>query len=278
VAVPAKVASTKLKGKVERNVPIVRNHLLAGRVFRDLDEANERALRWSKEEIGMEIHGTTKRRPYEVFQKEEASCLKPLPAEPYECPQWKGCKVHPDHHVVFDLSYYSLPTRFIGQEVWVRGGSKLVQIFQKEQLIKTHVRALVPGTWKTDPSDYPPSKLAYLMATPTYCRKKAAEVGPKTEALIQEILGDHVMRNLRKAQAILRLAKKYGSVSMEAAAQRALLFGNCNYKSIQTILEKGWETLNASAADSQPVLLLSPPGQRFLRPPDYFVPGKEGGS
>jgi transposase len=278
VADPAKVASPKQKGKVERNVPVVRNHLLAGRDFRDLDEANERALRWSREEIGMEIHGTTKRRPYEVFQKEEAARLKPLPAEPYECPLWKSCKVHPDHHVVFDLSYYSLPTRFIGQEVWVRGGSKLVQIFQKEQLIKTHVRALVPGTWKTDSADYPPSKLAYLMATPTYCRKKAAEVGPQTEALIQEILGDHVMRNLRKAQAILRLAKKYGSASMEAAAQRALLFGNCNYKSIQTILEKGWETLKSPASDSQPVLPLSPLGQRFLRPPDYFVPGKEGRS
>jgi hypothetical protein len=116
------------------------------------------------------------------------------------------------------------------------------------------------------------------MATPTYCRKKAAEVGPQTEALIQEILGDHVMRNLRKAQAVLRLAKKYGSVSMEAAAQRALLFGNHNYKSIQTILEKGWETPKSPASDAQPVLPLSPLGQRFLRPPDYFVPGKEGRS
>ncbi len=278
VADPAKVASPKLKGKVERNVPIVRNHLLAGRDLGDIDKANERAWRWSREEIGMEIHGTTKRRPYEVFQKEEASCLKPLPAEPYECPQWKSCKVHPDHHVVFDLSYYSLPTRFIGQEVWVRGTSKLVQIFLNEQLIKTHTRARVSGSWKTDSSDYPPAKLAYLMATPTSCRKKAAEVGPKTEALIGEILGDHTMRNLRKAQAVLRLAQKYGSASMEAAAQRALLFGNCTYKSIRTMLEKGWETLQAPASESQPVLPLSPLGQRFLRSPDYFVPGKEGRS
>jgi len=280
VADPAKVANPKQKGKVERNVPIVRNHLLAGRDFRDIDEANERARRWSQEEIGMEIHGTTKRRPFEVFQKEEVACLKPLPAEPYECPQWKSCKVHPDHHVVFDLSYYSVPTRFIGKEVWVRGGSKLVQIFLNEQLIKTHTRALIPGTWRTDSSDYPPEKLAYLMATPTYCRKKAAEVGPQTEALIQEILGDHVMRNLRKAQAVLRLAQKFGVASMEAASQRALLFGNLNYRSIKTILEKGWEADLEKAPLSSPQmsLALSPLGQRFLRSPDYFVPGKEGRS
>ncbi len=280
IADPAKVASPKQKGKVERNVSVVRNHLLAGREFRDLDEANERASRWGREEIGMEIHGTTKRRPFEVFQKEESPRLKPLPAEPYECPQWKSCKVHPDHHIVFDHSYYSLPTRFIGKAVWVRGGSKLVQIFLNEQLIKTHTRALIPGTWRTDLTDYPPDKLAYLMATPTYCRKKAAEVGPQTETLVREILSDHAMRNLRKAQAILRLAQKFGPPAMEAAAERVLLFGNLSYRSIRTILEKGWMAHGETAVQPAPPssLPLSTLGQRFLRPPDYFVPGKEGQS
>ena len=37
VADPAKVRSPKLKGKVERVVPVVRQHLLAGRSFKDLD-------------------------------------------------------------------------------------------------------------------------------------------------------------------------------------------------------------------------------------------------
>ena len=32
------------KGKVERAVPVVRKHLLAGRTFADINEANERAL------------------------------------------------------------------------------------------------------------------------------------------------------------------------------------------------------------------------------------------
>jgi transposase len=272
VADPAKVREPKHKGKVERSVPVVRKNLLAGREFKDRDEANERAPRWCKEEIGMEIHGTTKRRPYEVFQKEEASRLKPLAAEPYECPLWKKCKVHPDHHVVFDRSYYSVPTRYIGKEVWVRGGRDLVRVFLEEQLIKSHSRASLPGTWRTDFLDYPPGKIAYLMPAPTMCRKKAAEIGPKTQELIQGILGDHAMRHLRKAQAILRLAEKHGKESMEAAAERALFFGNLGYHSIKTILEKGWK-MNPERV--QPPLNLSPLGQRFLRPPDYFGPWKE---
>ena len=184
VADPAKVRSPKMKGKVERVVPVVRKHLLAGRSFKDIHKANQRALFWCKHEIGQEIHGTTKKKPYPVFLEEEKSFLKPLPGEPFEIPLWKECSVHPDHHVVFDSSYYSLPTRYIGKKVWVRGTQKQVQIFCGHELIKTHLRSKYPGERATDESDYPPEKLVYLMATPTYCRKKAAQYGPCTEQLI----------------------------------------------------------------------------------------------
>jgi len=269
VADPAKVRSPKLKGKVERVVPVVRKHLLAGRSFKDICEANQRALSWCKDEIGKEVHGTTKRRPYPVFLEEEKPLLKSLPEEPFEIPLWKECTVHPDHHVVFDRSYYSLPTRYIGKKVWVRGTPKLVHIFYQHELIKTHPRSGYPGKWVTDETDYPLEKLAYLMATPTYCRKKAADFGPQTEKLICQILSDHAMRNLRKAQAILRLGEKYGQ-ELERASERALAFGNHRYKSLKIILEKGLCKPEASP----PVSPLSPLGQSFLRPTTYFSPSE----
>jgi hypothetical protein len=37
------------------------------------------------------------------------------------------------------------------------------------------------------------------MSTPTWCRKKASEFGPHTEALITAVLKENAMRNLRKA-------------------------------------------------------------------------------
>ena len=141
-------------------------------------------------------------------------------------------------------------------------------------MIKIHLRAEQPGTWVTDPSDYLPEKLAYLMPTPAYCRKKASEIGPNTEALIEEILREHAMRNLRKAQALLRLADKHGQASMEKAAERALLFGNFHYRSIKTILEKGGFSLEQTPPAAAP-LSLSPLGQRFLRPPEYFSSREE---
>ena len=267
VADPAKARTPEQKGKVERVVPVVRQPLLAGRQFQDIIQANQRALSWCRDEIGQEIHGTTKRRPYPVFLEEEKPLLKPLPDAPFEIPLWKECSVHQDHHVVFDRSYYSLPTRYIGKKVWVRGTQKLVQTFYQHELIKTHLRSRAPGGWVTDETDYPVEKLAYLMATPDYCRQKAAEYGPHTERLIQEILSDHAMRNLRKAQAILRLGEKYAQ-ELERACERALAFGNYRYKSLKVILEKGLAKPEALPISSP----LSPLGQSFLRPTDYFTP------
>jgi len=267
VADPAKVRCPKMKGKVERVVPVVRKHLLAGRCFKDINEANTRALSWSRDEIGQEVHGTIKKMPYPVFLEEEKSSLKLLPDEPFEIPLWKECSVHPDHHVVFDRSYYSLPTRYIGKKVWVRGTQKLAQIFYQHELIKTHPRSKYPGKRITDETDYPPEKLAYLMATPTYCRKKASEYGPHTEKLICKILSDHAMRNLRKAQGILRLGEKYGK-ELEQASERALAFGNYRYKSLKTILEKEL----CKPEDAPCGTSLSPMGESFLRPATYFTP------
>lgn len=265
IADPAKRGDAEQKGKVERAVAVVKQQLLAGRTFTNIREANERALSWCREEIGQEVHGTTKRKPYPVFLAEEKDQLKPLPEAPFERPLWKRCTVHPDHHIVFDKSYYSLPTRYIGKKVWVKGTYKTVEIFLDHERIKIHPKAALPGTWMTDQTDYPPEKLAFLMATPTWCRKKAAEYGPHTAALINAVLEEHAMRNLRKAQAILRLAGKYHDV-IEMVAERALLYGNVRYKSIKAMLEKGM-TDRPSVVTAAP---LSEMGKRFLRSPDSF--------
>ena len=82
VADPAKVARARHKGEVERCVPVVRQQQLAGREFRDIDEANQRALQWGLQEVGLREHGTTHRKPYEVFLAEDAPELLPLPEQP----------------------------------------------------------------------------------------------------------------------------------------------------------------------------------------------------
>jgi len=272
VADPAKVGMARHKRNVERQMPVVRQQLLAGREYRHIDEANDYALEWCRNQIGLRKHGTTQRRPLEVFQQEEAGQLLELPAEPYERAEWKRCRIHRDCHLIFERSYYSVPHRYCQQEVWVRADQKLVRVYLDHQLIKTHLRAESRGTWRTDEKDYPPDKRIFLEQTPDWCRRQACEMGENIGQYVNRVLGDHTMRNLRKAQSVLRLAETWSPQTLELACRRALLFENFRIKSLRQILEKGlWrESGSANTGKTGKVLY-----GRFTRPADYFAQEQE---
>jgi hypothetical protein len=71
--------------RVERAVQYVRGNFWAGESFTDLADAQNRVEIWCRETAGMRVHGTTARRPAEMFAELEAGCLLPLP-EPYDQP------------------------------------------------------------------------------------------------------------------------------------------------------------------------------------------------
>jgi hypothetical protein len=48
-----------------------------------------------------------------------------------------------------------------------------------------------------------------------------------------------VLDNLRAAQGVIRLGKKYGPARLEAACARALHFDNVKYRTVKSILHQG---------------------------------------
>ncbi len=170
------------KGKVERGVRYLKRSFLAGRVFCSLDEANELVLDWVLEHAGLRVHGTTQEVPLAVFEARERPALLPLPSRHFELLEWKRAKLHPDCHAVFAGSYYSAPHPLIGQHLWVRATSRVVQLFHDQRLVATHGRALRAGQRVTNPAHLPPKKLRYFMQTPTWLREQAAQIGPPPRA------------------------------------------------------------------------------------------------
>jgi transposase len=266
---PAKVRKAQHKGKVERQVIVVRQQVLAGRTFQDSDHANRRALAWCCEEIGMAIHGTTHLRPYEVFQEAELPAMKALPAEAFDIPTWKQCTVHQDHYIVFNKAYYSMPSRFIGKEVWVRGNSRTVQAYHEDRLVKTHQVAPYPGFRRTDTSDLPSHKVTYLMTESETFLQHAQDHGEFVSLLIAKLLDQPTMRNRSKVHGILRLGEHYGAVRLNNACARALVHDSISFKSIRRILEKGLD--QQAIAPAAKTATLSPEGQSFLRPGEYYA-------
>lgn len=273
---PCRPATPRHKGKVEAGgIKYLKNNFLAGRSFRNIDEANEKVLTWCLETAGKRIHGTTRQIPLEVFDKVERPALLPVPAHPYEITTWKEAKLHPDCHITFEASYYSAPFRLIGKDLWVAAAGKEVRIFYQHQLVATHQRATGRGEWKTIISHLPPEKAGYYLFTPAFCREQARRIGPRTEELIIQLLGERPLNRLRAVQGILRMAKKYGPERLEAACNRALAFDELSYKTVKRILVNNLDREKIPAGGRLPF-----PGEKkkpplFTRHWSDFFPEKE---
>lgn len=249
----------------------MRQQFLSSYEFRDIHEANEKVLSWCLDEYGMQVHGTTRRKPFEVFKTEEQPNLKSLSEEKFDIPLWKEAKVHPDHHIVFDKSYYSVPTRYVGKKMWVKGGMHTVQIFCDGELIKTHQRSYTAGTWRTDEKDYPPEKSRYLLRRLSYYQTEALKYGHYVCQMVTRIMTEHAYRNLRKVQAVFRLADKYGHEAVNLTCKRCLFYEDHRMSTIKRILDKGLYYL---PLEEESIKLI---GGRsaFIRAPEYFVHTKE---
>ena len=184
---PARPVHAKDKPVVENGVRYVRERFFKGESFIDLDDVARRALVWCRDVAGRRIHGTTRRVPWEVFEAEEKSQLIPLQGERFDTPTWAKCKVHPDHHVRFGQALYSVPTRWIGCQVDVRGDRSLVRIYVRGELIKTHERRPSGGR-STDYSDYPDDRAPYARRWPHYYCKRARELGPAAGDFTDQLL------------------------------------------------------------------------------------------
>lgn len=264
---PNKIRTPQHKGKVERSMTLVRQQVLAGRNFKDIEEANKAALHWCRHEISQRVTRTTGQKPWDLFESQEKPMLRALPTVDYELSIWQELKVHRDHHVVFDGSYYSVPTQYIGQNVWLRATKRIVDIYVHAQKIKTHVRAQVRGKWVTDQQDYPVSKRAFLSQDKKHCLQQAVLIGPYTTQFLKIILKGSTMHGQRTAQAVLRLASEYSEPRLEAACQHCLSFDNYAYRSLQKTLKYGYEQQELPVA---PVFLSQQTS--YVRPNHAFTP------
>ena len=270
---PAKIRKANHKGKVERKVSVVRQQFLTTYEFRDIKEANEKVKEWSLYDYGMEEHGTTKRKPYEVFKTEEQVRLKGLPMEKFDIPLWKEAKVNSDHHIIFERSYYSLPTRYIGKKVWVRGGLDKVLIFYEGELIKSHFRSYIAGSRVTDERDYPPEKSKYLLKSTSYYQEDALKYGKYVCQLVTKIMEERAYRNLRKVLALFRLGDEYGKDALNLTCKRALHYEDYRMNTIKRILNNKFYLLPLE--DEAVATYNTKAGLSFVRPVEYFIHTKE---
>jgi len=264
------------KPHVERQIPYVRDNFFRGEQWLDRDHVQRAVLAWCTGTAGGRIHGTTRKQPLVEFERAEQAALMPLTAGRFDPPSWAEPKVHPDHHVRFELALYSVPYQHEGlptkgKQVTVRGDRTLVRIYLRGGLLKVHPRH-PPGGRSTDFADYPPEKTPYAMRDATYLIRKATERGAAIGRFTEQLLaGVYPWAKLRQAQQLLRLVDKYGPERVNGACRRALRFDLINTKRVERIVLQALEGATDrrhTASKDAPVLSLP---LRFLRAADSLT-------
>jgi len=250
---PARIAHPKDKPRVERMVPYVRDSFFSGREFVDLAAMRTQAASWSLAVAGQRsarpLGGA---KPEVVFRALEQEHLLPLPQRPFEAATWQTAKVAPDCHVSVGGALYSVPFRLIGARLDVRATEAMVFIYEDHEIVKTHAR-VAKGRRSTDWQDYPEAKAAFFMRTPSWCRRRAAEIGPATTDLIAGLLGEQALHRLRSAQGVVHLADTYGASRLELACALAIAAGDPCYRTVRGILKAGREQLVPEEEVKQPL-------------------------
>jgi Mu transposase, C-terminal domain len=222
-------------------MPYVRDSFWRGRQFASLAQMQAAAVRWCTEVAGARacrpLDGAA---PAVVFAATEQPALQPLPVKAFVPATWSTGKVGPDIHIKVGKALYSVPWRLIGQRLDARETWTTVQLFHSGQLVATHARASKGK--RTDMAHYPPEKIAFAMRTPTWCRRRAGEIGPACTTVITGLLEVGALYRLRSAQGVLGLADKYGTARLEAACSKASAAGDPSYRTIKGILTVGAET------------------------------------
>lgn len=242
---PTPAYAPKKKGKVESAVKYLKHNALIGRDEEDIDDVNRALTTWVREIAGERIHGTTGKKPIEVFDQIERAQLLPLPNKIFEPVIWKRAKVHQDAHVSFERRLYSVPWRFTGREVWIRATRTTVAIFADDTRIATHSRTS-RGMRSTIETHLPENRRDLRHRSREYWEERAAAIGDEVRTYISEVFdSDDVLSQLRAVQAIVTHLEKFPPQRAIAACVRAKFFANYSYQGIKRIL--------AQALDLEPL-------------------------
>lgn len=128
--------------RVERKFSYIENNFLAGRRFRDWQDANQQAREWC-DKVNAKFRDDLKASPRELFVAEQPQ-LQPLPTWVPPVYLLHHRLVDVQGYVTVDTNRYSVPNDLIGRQVEVRQTKEQIEIYRGPRLIATHRRVLEP--------------------------------------------------------------------------------------------------------------------------------------
>ena len=246
----------QMKGHVEKQVPYIRRLRQARDGAWESIEAEEAYLRGKVEVANGKPHGTTRRRPLEVWEAEEKAAMKALPALEYAMEQYSEGLVRRDGYVRFDSRYYAVGAGLTGKLVTIIADAKQVTIYRESQLLEVYERSRDPRQMKVAKRHHLKPWEQSLGDSGFYV-ERAGKLGPNVRNWVEEVLRQgQGFVDTRKVWGVLSLDKRYAATEIDRACGQALALKSVSYRVVVRFLE------NAKFAAAQGILLpvIRPPG------------------
>lgn len=240
---PARPYKPKDKPKVEQGVQAIQRYILARfrhHKFFSVDELND-ALSTLLDSYNNKVIKHLQKSRTELFKEIDQPYLTPLPMNNYVYKQFKIARVNQDYHITLEKCNYSVPYKYIKEEVEVQYSTQSVYIYHKHKLIATHPRLRRIGDTSTL-NEHMPSEHQYIheKMNPDRLRGWAKNIGEFSSVFVEDAFEEveYNPQAYRKISAVLSLAKLYGNTELELALMYASQMKTITTKSIKSILDK----------------------------------------
>jgi hypothetical protein len=114
---PCSAYSPDQKGRVEGGVKYVKSAFCAGREPSSMPAMAAALREWLDGEANIRVHGTTGKRPCDIFAAEERALLKPLPPLPYDCCAERQVVADCRFRISVDTNLYSVPAEYASRRL-----------------------------------------------------------------------------------------------------------------------------------------------------------------
>jgi hypothetical protein len=138
--VPCGVGQAHEKGRVENSVGYVKKNFLAGLEISNFALLNPAARQWMDTVANVRLHGTTKRRPVDLFAIEKPY-LKSLSSQPYDVGVIEPVRATSRFRVTVDTNHYSVPAEYASNQLTLKRYPDQLCVYHQEKLVARHVRS-----------------------------------------------------------------------------------------------------------------------------------------
>lgn len=232
---PCNVKSPHEKGRVENAVRYVKRNFLAGRSFSSISQWNKETFLWTDTTANCRIHGTTKKRPVDLFTEKEKPLLTPLPAIDYDTRITRTVRSTTQALVRFDSSRYSVPFAYASRTLTLKADDQFLSIYDKEQLIARHQRAMENNQIVEDPSH----QKSLLQSKPNASffkhRDALMALGDRAKSYFEAMCRTqiNIPHHVKKIMALLDL---YGKTELLSAMEHAMQYGAFGHEYLANII------------------------------------------